>query len=168
MKRVVPISKNIEQASSTEPAALAKRQRRSFREFMRQLKQRRVCRAAITYVLIMWLNLQIADVLTPMIGLPAWTLEVIVIIGAMGFPAALLLAWIFQVTPEGIKIDEPSSSLEQPTVGWLDTVVSMLLIVISLALTILLIMTLVTPTNTVLVQDMCIFAAGGEKNKAIL
>lgn len=172
MKSVVPIDKNAELPISAEPEVDTKKQHRSVREFMKEMKQRRVCRAAITYVLFMWLNLQIADVLVPMIGLPAWTLQLIVTIGAMGFPAALLLAWIFQVTPQGVVVDDRQPSTEQPSSGWLETAASMFLLAISLILTTLLILNFVaereTSTageNSLLVRELKFYGVSDQMEK---
>ncbi len=65
------------------------------RGIARALRKRKVCRTAISYVLVMWLNLQIGDVIFPMMGLPDWTLSLIITVGMMGFPVVLILAWAF-------------------------------------------------------------------------
>ena len=80
---------NLAPVEQTAPGALSGR--RSLRSIVRELKQRRVCRAAITYVLVMWLNLQIGDVIFPMLGIPDWTLKLIIMVGLMAFPAMLIV-----------------------------------------------------------------------------
>jgi hypothetical protein len=169
MKIVVPFENNVGPPNSSEPEAKTKKQQRSFRVFVREMKQRRVCRAAITYVLIMWLNLQIADVLVPMIGLPAWTLQLIVTIGVMGIPVVLLITWIFQVTPRGIVVDNRQPPTDQPISGWLETTVSLFLLVISLILATLLTMNFVaerespkTNENVLIIRDMNFYGVTDE------
>jgi hypothetical protein len=106
---------------------------------VQQLRQRKVCRATITYVLVLWLNLQIADVLFPVIGIPDWTIKFVMIIGVMGFPVVLILAWTFQITPKGIELDLQAP--EQSRVDrQLDRVVSVLLLLLSFALTVLILL----------------------------
>lgn len=105
------------------------------KRFLQELSQRKVCRAAITYSLVLWLNLQIADVMFPVIGLPAWTLKFVMYIGFMGFPVVLLLAWTFQVTGRGIELDIRETDRGSLTDRYLDRIVSLLLLVLSLILT---------------------------------
>ena len=109
------------------------------RRLLAELGKRKVCRTAISYILVMWLNLQIGDVIFPMIGLPDWSLSLIIVIGVMGFPVVLILAWAFQVTPQGIILDdgtEPETKID----GKLDATVNLLLLVSSIALSILLLL----------------------------
>lgn len=75
--------------------------------FLVELRQRRVGRAATTYALVLWLNLQVADVGIPLLGLPDWSMAFILTLGLLGFPLVVALAWIFQITPHGIVVDTP-------------------------------------------------------------
>lgn len=109
------------------------------RGILAELSERKVCRTAVSYILIMWLNLQIGDVIFPMIGLPDWSLSLIIVIGVMGFPVVVILAWAFQVTPEGIVLDE-GSELETQTDRRLDTLVSLSLLISSVVLSVLLLL----------------------------
>jgi TolB-like protein len=111
----------------------------AFWRMVDQLRKRKVCRTAISYMLVMWLNLQIGDVIFPMIGLPGWSLSLIIIIGIMGFPVVLILAWAFQVTPQGIVLDEGENP-ESPTYWKLDAFANLALLVTSIALSILLLL----------------------------
>lgn len=74
-------------------------------QWFTELRKRKVGRTAISYVLVMWLNLQIGDVIFPMIGMPDWALSLIIVVGVMGFPMVLILSWAFQITPNGIVLD---------------------------------------------------------------
>lgn len=115
------------------------RPHRGLRAIARGLSKRKVCRTAISYVLVVWLNLQIGDVIFPMLGLPDWTLTLIITIGIMGFPVVLILAWAFQITPEGIVLD--SGGIDQPDNDRrLDTAVNVVLLLSSGVLSILLIL----------------------------
>jgi len=68
-----------------------------------ELKRRHVFRVAITYVVVAWLILQIADVILDKIGVPDWTFKVVMVFLAIGFPMAVLLAWAYDLTPGGLK-----------------------------------------------------------------
>ncbi|MFU8895851.1 MAG: hypothetical protein ACNA8J_05640 [Gammaproteobacteria bacterium] len=71
--------------------------------FFTELKRRNVIRVAIFYGAGAWLMLQIADVVLEVAGAPEGSLRLVAIILALGFPFALILAWVFEVTPDGIK-----------------------------------------------------------------
>lgn len=68
-----------------------------------ELKRRNVFRVAIAYVAIAWLILQVADVVLGNIEAPEWLFEALLFFLAIGFPLAILFAWAYEVTPEGIK-----------------------------------------------------------------
>lgn len=68
-----------------------------------ELKRRNVIRVAMFYGAGAWLILQVADVLLEIVDAPDGSLRLIAIILALGFPFALILAWAFEITPEGIK-----------------------------------------------------------------
>ncbi|WP_068545821.1 tetratricopeptide repeat protein [Thalassotalea crassostreae] len=69
----------------------------------RELKRRNVFKVATAYLITAWLILQVASVIEPHIGLPSWFIPFIITILALGLPIACLLAWAFELTPEGIK-----------------------------------------------------------------
>lgn len=69
-----------------------------------QLKQRRVVRAAIAYAAAAFVVLQLADILFPPLGVPDWAFRLLVVVTLVGFPVALVLAWVFELTPEGVRL----------------------------------------------------------------
>jgi TolB-like protein len=69
----------------------------------KELKRRNVIRVAIAYIFAAWLLLQVADVVINNIGAPGWVFQAILLLVALGFPFALIFAWAFELTPEGIK-----------------------------------------------------------------
>lgn len=71
--------------------------------FMQELKQRKVFRVAAAYVLVAWLALQFFDLVLENINAPDWVMQAVMAVLAIGFPVALILAWAFEVTPEGVK-----------------------------------------------------------------
>ncbi len=71
-----------------------------------ELKRRNVVRVAIAYAVVAWLLLQVADVVLGNIEAPAWLFQAILLVLVIGFPVALIFAWAFELTPEGIKLDK--------------------------------------------------------------
>lgn len=71
--------------------------------FIAELKRRSVLRVAGLYAIVGWVVIQIADIVVPALGIPPWALSFIILIVALGAPIALVLAWAYEVTPEGIK-----------------------------------------------------------------
>jgi|SRR6476659_8420962 len=74
--------------------------------FFAELKRRNVYKVAIAYAVIAWLLIQAASIFFPTFEAPGWVMKVFVAIIAAGFPIALVPAWAFELTPEGIKRTE--------------------------------------------------------------
>src|SRR5215813_5110 len=75
------------------------------RNFLAELKRRHVYRVAIAYCVVAWLLVQIATQVFPFFEIPNWIVRLVVLITALGFPAALIIAWAFEMTPEGLRRD---------------------------------------------------------------
>ena len=73
--------------------------------FLAELKRRNVIRAGLAYLALGWLLLQVAALVIPAFGWPAWVLRWLVILVALGFPATLVLAWLFDLGPGGLERD---------------------------------------------------------------
>jgi len=73
------------------------------RNFFAELKRRHVYRVAIGYGVVAWLFIQIATQVFPFFEIPNWIVRLVVLITALGFPIALIIAWAFEMTPEGLK-----------------------------------------------------------------
>lgn len=71
--------------------------------FFEELKRRNVIRVAIAYGVAAWFVLQLSDVVLENIGAPEWVMQTIMLVLAAGFPLAIIFAWAFEMTPEGIK-----------------------------------------------------------------
>lgn len=71
--------------------------------FFDELKRRNVVRVAIAYLIFGWIVIQIAEALLPGFGAPDWVFKTLVLFLAIGLPFALLFAWAFELTPDGIK-----------------------------------------------------------------
>ncbi len=68
-----------------------------------ELKRRNVFRVGVAYAIVAWLLLEVASVIFPGLHLPDWTLTFLIVLVVAGFPLALIVAWAFEMTPEGIK-----------------------------------------------------------------
>ncbi|NCF17348.1 MAG: hypothetical protein GWP63_03840 [Haliea sp.] len=77
--------------------------------FLTELKRRNVYRAALVYAGVGWLILEAADVILPRLGLPDWTVNAVLAVVLLGFPLALVFAWIFDLNTQGIVRTEPLS-----------------------------------------------------------
>ena len=73
--------------------------------FLAEIKRRKVFHVAAVYAVVAWLTIQIVDVISEPLNLPGWLDTVVIILLAVGFPIAVILAWAFDLTPEGIKAD---------------------------------------------------------------
>ncbi|MGI9288947.1 MAG: tetratricopeptide repeat protein [Pseudomonadales bacterium] len=76
--------------------------------FLRDLKRRQVYKVALTYAAVAWMVLEVADLVFPLFELPDWSLRLVLIICALGFPIAMVLAWVFDLTPDGVVVTEPA------------------------------------------------------------
>jgi TolB-like protein len=72
--------------------------------FVAELKQRKVFRVAMVYLVVAWVAIQAASIALPAFDAPAWALRVLILLFALGLPLALVLAWVLELTPEGPKL----------------------------------------------------------------
>ena len=78
--------------------------------FFEELKRRHVVRVAIAYALAGWLLVQVATQVFPFFDVPNWAVRLVVILLAIGFPVAVAFAWIYEITPAGIRRTEAAGS----------------------------------------------------------
>src|SRR5438034_3504903 len=83
--------------------------------FFTELKRRKLYRVAVAYAIVAWLLIQAASILFPTFEAPPWVMKVFVTAVILGFPVALILAWAFDLTPEGIKRSEEVPPRESKT-----------------------------------------------------
>src|SRR5438034_2517192 len=104
-------------------------------EFFGELKRRNVYKVAIAYAVVAWLLIQIATQVFPFFEIPNWVVRLVVLLLVIGFPVALILAWAFEITPEGIKRAEDvdlNQSITRRTGRKLDfLIIAVLLLVIA-------------------------------------
>ena len=88
------------------------------KNFFGELKRRNVYKVAVAYAVVAWLLIQIATQIFPFFEIPNWAVRLVVLVIMIGFPVALILAWAFELTPEGIKRTEdvrPNESIKRKT-----------------------------------------------------
>lgn len=74
-----------------------------FKVFLSELRRRKVVRVGLAYVLVGWVVVEAADTIFPNLGLPPWTVTLVIALGLAGFPVALVLAWALELTPDGVR-----------------------------------------------------------------
>jgi TolB-like protein len=100
--------------------------------FVDELKRRNVFRVAVAYVIVAWLLLQVADTLAPALLLPDWFQSGVAFVLILGFPIAIIFAWAFELTPEGVKREKDvdrTESITQETGQKLNLTIIALLVV---------------------------------------
>ena len=83
--------------------------------FIEELKRRNVIKVAIAYAIVAWLLVEITSVVLPALLLPDWLFRAVVVFVLLGFPLALIFAWAFELTPEGIKKEKDVDRSESIT-----------------------------------------------------
>src|SRR5881392_1571331 len=83
--------------------------------FLTKLKRRKVYRVAVAYAIVAWLLIQAASILFPTFEAPPWVMKVFITAVILGFPVALILAWAFELTPEGLRRSEEVAPRESRT-----------------------------------------------------
>lgn len=82
-----------------------------------ELKRRNVVRVGVAYAVVGWLVIQIADVILPTFDAPRWVMQLVISVIVLGFPVAAVLAWIYELTPMGLKRSD--DVLRQASISWL-------------------------------------------------
>jgi TolB-like protein len=97
-----------------------------------ELKRRNVFRVAMFYGVTAWVLLQVGDLLFGALGVPPWGIKLLLGLLLLGFPTALVFAWVYELTPEGLKRErevEPGTSVTHQTAGKLNALIAVLLVV---------------------------------------
>src|SRR6266581_3304263 len=76
-----------------------------------ELKRRNVYKVAVAYAVVGWLLAQIATQIFPFLEIPTWVVRLVIVLIAIGFPIALIVAWAFEATPEGLKRTEVAETM---------------------------------------------------------
>ena len=104
------------------------------RNFFAELKRRNVYKVAVAYAIVGWLLVQIATQVFPFLEIPNWVVRLVIALVAIGFPIALIIAWAFESTPEGIKRTLVADAASQRSRGkvWIYVVIVAALLSIGL------------------------------------
>src|SRR6266567_2051513 len=81
--------------------------------FFAELKRRNVYKVAIAYAVVAWLLIQIATQTFPFFEIPNWMVRAVIMLLVFGFPVALVIAWAFESTPQGIRSTEAADAAGQ-------------------------------------------------------
>src|SRR6266496_246314 len=81
------------------------------KNFFGELKRRNVYKVAIAYAVVAWLLMQLATQVFPFLEIPNWAIRLVIMLIVIGFPIALVIAWAFELTPEGLKRTEFADEL---------------------------------------------------------
>ena len=92
--------------------------------FWAELKRRKVIRVGIAYAAVAWVIVEVASATFEGFGIPDWAFRFVTLMVLLGFPIAIILAWAFDVTPEGIKVTKsvdstPVSKKQQRKQNWM-------------------------------------------------
>jgi TolB-like protein/Tfp pilus assembly protein PilF len=135
--------------------------------FFAELKRRNVYKVALAYAVIAWLLIQAGSILFPTFEAPAWVMKVFVTVVAFGFPISLILAWAFELTPEGIKRTEevlPNESITRRT----SRKITAFIIIVALIAAALLVFQFVRPKSAVVTPSSTTPTASVAAAQAIL
>src|SRR3954471_2405220 len=95
----------------------SRRDRMNPTNFFGELRRRNVYRVAAAYAVVSWLIIQIAASTFPVLEIPSWCVRLVIVLLLLGFPVAMILAWAYELTPEGIKRSEdvePTEAARRP------------------------------------------------------
>jgi serine/threonine-protein kinase len=98
----------------------------NFKSFFAELKRRNVYKVAVAYAIVGWLLVQVATQVFPFFEIPTWAVRLVVLAIVIGFPIALVMAWAFELTPEGIKRTEdvdPAAQTRTKSHAWIYIVI---------------------------------------------
>src|SRR6059036_3534189 len=79
--------------------------------FLSELKRRNVYKVAVAYAVVGWLLVQVATQVFPFLEIPNWVVRLVIALVAIGFPIALVIAWAFEITPQGIERTEVADTM---------------------------------------------------------
>ena len=113
---------------------MAQNRRVNPKAFFGELKRRNVYKVAVAYAVVGWLLIQVATQVFPFLEIPNWAIRLVILVIAVGFPVALLIAWAFELTPEGIKRTEVADAARQHSHGGVWIVVVLVAATLSLGL----------------------------------
>jgi TolB-like protein len=119
-----------------------------------ELRRRNIFKVSLAYMIVSWITVQVADVILPTFQAPDWVMQVLVLFLILAFPVAVLLAWAFELTPQGLK---PTSDVDQTqsiTVETGQKLNHVVIALIGIAVVVLIIDNYIFPDTTVTDPDV--------------
>src|SRR4029453_2412097 len=111
-KRSGPISETqLIPGVSCSPAVAVAQHQMNPKSFFGELKRRNVYKVAVAYIVVGWALAQGIAQVFPVFDVPNWIVRLIVVLIVVGFPIALIFAWAFEITPEGVKRTEEADAM---------------------------------------------------------
>ena len=123
------------------------------RGFIEELKRRNVAKVALVYIIAGWLTMQVVDVMFPALKLPEWLISAVAAFVLIGFPFAVIFAWAFEMTPDGIKREKDVDRSESITPKTGQKLNHTALIILTIAVSFLLIDKFVLQPDTAPVDE---------------
>jgi len=133
--------------------------------FFAELKRRNVYKVAVAYAIVGWLVIQVATQVFPFLEIPNWIVRLVIVLVAIGFPIAMVVAWAFELTPEGIKRTESADAAGQRSRGGVWVAVVLIAAALSLGLFFL---GRYTARNVTPRQSEAAMASNAQKSIAVL
>jgi len=103
-------------------------------EFLGELRRRNVYKIGVAYAVVGWLLIQVATQVFPFLEIPNWAIRLVILLTTLGFPVALIIAWAFELTPEGVKRTEAADAARQHSRGGVWIAVVLIAATLSLSL----------------------------------
>ena len=75
----------------------------NYKKYIAEFKRRNVFRSAITYLLVAWIIAQVCAIVLPAFNAPKYFMKTIIFILVLGFPLSMIFAWVYELSPKGIK-----------------------------------------------------------------
>jgi len=97
---------------------------------LEQLKRRNVLRVAAGYAVVGWLIIQVADIVFPNLGAPGWLTSMTIVLVIIGFPVSIVVAWIYELTPEGVMTEKQADAAGYVTPGRIGRQIDIVIIVL--------------------------------------
>ena len=116
---------------------------------IQELKRRNVFRVALIYTVVSWVLMQIGDVMFPALLLPEWTTTMLVAFLILGFPVAMIFAWAYEITPDGVLRTEDVPKEQSITADTGQKINRLIIGVLAVAVVVLLVRNIQNDTGTI-------------------
>mgnify|MGYP006279082421 CR=1 FL=1 len=136
--------------------------------FIQELKRRNVIRVATAYAIAGWLIIQVVTSVSEPLGLPDWFDTAIIVLVLIGLPISLIIAWAFELTPEGLKKSEEVEITQSGTAATGKKINRIIISVLSLLVVFLLVERVFFAESTLMEKDTASITTTNDKSIAVL